>query len=78
VAAGPRLAKTAVAEGHPGVLGIDIVFAEPDRLSPPEIAPRVPTSPASLAHGLAQPPPRSGIADAMRVVPDGAALAPPE
>ena len=27
-----------IAQGHPRVVGIDIVFAEPDRLSPSEIA----------------------------------------
>jgi adenylate cyclase len=46
-----------IAEGHPRVLGIDIVFAERDRLSPPEIVRELPDLPASLAEGLAQLPP---------------------
>jgi serine phosphatase RsbU (regulator of sigma subunit)/CHASE2 domain-containing sensor protein len=66
-----------IAEGHPRVLGIDIVFAEPDRLSPPEIARELPDLPASLAQGLAQlPPSERDLADAMLAVPTVLALAP--
>jgi serine phosphatase RsbU (regulator of sigma subunit)/CHASE2 domain-containing sensor protein len=66
-----------IAEGHPYVLGIDIVFAEPDRLSPPEIARELPGLPAPLADGLAQlPPNEQELADAMRRVPTVLALVP--
>jgi adenylate cyclase len=66
-----------IAEGHPRVLGIDIVFPEPDRLSPPEIARETPGLPAPVAEGLAQlPPNEQDLADAMRAVPTVLALAP--
>jgi serine phosphatase RsbU (regulator of sigma subunit)/CHASE2 domain-containing sensor protein len=66
-----------IAEGHPRVLGIDIVFAERDRLSPPEIVRELPDLPASLAEGLAQlPPSERDLADAMLAVPTVLALAP--
>jgi adenylate cyclase len=66
-----------IAEGHPRVLGIDIVFAERDRLSPPEIVRELPGLPASLAEGLAQlPPSERDLADAMLTVPTVLALAP--
>ncbi|HJY50074.1 MAG TPA: CHASE2 domain-containing protein, partial [Stellaceae bacterium] len=66
-----------IAEGHPRVLGIDILFAEPDRLSPPEIVRELPGLPAPLAEGLAQlPPNEQDLGDAMRLVPTVLALAP--
>jgi serine phosphatase RsbU (regulator of sigma subunit)/CHASE2 domain-containing sensor protein len=66
-----------IAEGHPRVLGIDIVFAEPDRLSPPEIAREVTGLPASLAQELAKlPPTETGLAEAMRTVPTVLAMIP--
>jgi serine phosphatase RsbU (regulator of sigma subunit)/CHASE2 domain-containing sensor protein len=66
-----------IAEGHPRVLGIDIVFAERDRLSPPEIVRELPGLPTPLAEGLAQLPPNErDLADAMRAVPTVLALAP--
>jgi serine phosphatase RsbU (regulator of sigma subunit)/CHASE2 domain-containing sensor protein len=66
-----------IAEGHPRVLGIDIVFAEPDRLSPPEIARELPSLPSYLAAGLAQLPPNElALADAMAMVPTVLALVP--
>ena len=46
-----------IAEGHPRVLGMDIVFAERDRLSPPEIARELPGLPANLAAELRDLPP---------------------
>jgi serine phosphatase RsbU (regulator of sigma subunit)/CHASE2 domain-containing sensor protein len=66
-----------IAEGQPRVLGIDIVFAERDRLSPPEIARELRHLPAPLAEGLAQQPPsEQALIDAMRTVPTVLALAP--
>jgi adenylate cyclase len=66
-----------IAEGHPRVLGIDIVFAERDRLSPPEIVRELPGLPTPLANGLAQlPASEQYLADAMRTVPTVLALAP--
>jgi len=58
-------------------LGIDIVFAERDRLSPPEIVRELPDLPASLVEGLAQlPPSERELAEAMRAVPTVLALVP--
>jgi adenylate cyclase len=66
-----------IAAGHPRVLGIDIVFAEPDRLSPPEIVRELPGLPAPLAQGLAQlPPSERELAEAMRTVPTVLAMIP--
>jgi anti-anti-sigma factor len=65
------------AEGHPRVLGIDIVFAERDRLSPPEIARVLPGLPSALAEGLTKlPTTDSDLAEAMRTVPTVLALVP--
>lgn len=64
-----------IAEGHPRVLGIDIVFAERDRLSPPEIARELPGLPAPLAQQLAQLPPSDrDLAEAISKVPTVLAL----
>lgn len=58
-----------IAAGHPRVLGVDIIFAEPDRFSPPELA-AVPGIPPPLAHQLAALPPSGAIlADALRKLP---------
>jgi adenylate cyclase len=58
-----------IASGHPSVLGVDIIFAEPDRFSPPEIA-ALPGIPPPLAHQLAALPPSGTIlADAFRKLP---------
>ena len=66
-----------IAEGRPRVLGIDILFAERDRLSPPEIARELPGLPRLLAEGLAQlPASEADLAEAMRAVPTVLALAP--
>jgi adenylate cyclase len=76
-----RLAKLVrrIAEGQPRVLGIDIIFAEPDRLSPPEIARELPDLPAAAAAALEQmPPSERDLADAMRAVPTVLALRPLE
>jgi serine phosphatase RsbU (regulator of sigma subunit)/CHASE2 domain-containing sensor protein len=66
-----------ISEGHPRILGIDIVFAERDRLSPPEIAHEVPGLPRSVADALARlPASEHELAEAMRAVPTVIALAP--
>ena len=66
-----------IAQGHPRVLGIDIVFAEPDRLSPPEIARELPGLPRLWRTRLAQlPASERELAEAMRAVPTVLALAP--
>jgi adenylate cyclase len=73
-----RVAKLVqrIADGHPRVLGIDIVFAEPDRLSPPEIARGLPDLPTPLAAGLARlPPSERDLASAMQAVPTVLAVA---
>jgi CHASE2 domain-containing sensor protein len=66
-----------IAQGHPRVLGIDIVFAERDRLSPAEIARELPGLPPALADALAQLPPGDrDLAEAMAAAPTVLALAP--
>jgi serine phosphatase RsbU (regulator of sigma subunit) len=66
-----------IARGHPRVLGIDVVFAEPDRLSPTEIARELHGLPPALADALAQLPPSDReLAEAMAAVPTVLALAP--
>jgi adenylate cyclase len=66
-----------IAQGRPLVLGIDIVFAEPDRLSPPEIARELTGLPRALAEQLAGlPASEPDLADALRAVPTVLALAP--
>jgi adenylate cyclase len=66
-----------IAQGHPHVLGIDIVFAERDRLSPAEIARELPGLPPALADALAQlPPGNRDLAEAMAAVPTVLALLP--
>src|SRR5215469_8575438 len=66
-----------IAQGHPRVLGIDILFADRDRLSPTEIARELPDLPPAVAEALAQlPPSDSDLAAAMASVPTVLALAP--
>jgi adenylate cyclase len=43
-----------IAQGHPRVVGVDLVFAERDRLSPTEIARELPDLPPAVADALAQ------------------------
>src|SRR5271168_806433 len=58
-----------IAAGHPRVLGGDIIFAEPDRFSPAQLA-SLPGIPPDLAHELAQlPSSEKDLADAFRKVP---------
>ncbi len=59
-----------IASGHPRVLGVDIIFAEPDRLSPGKLIDARPDLPPSLAQQLAQlPSNEAALADAFRHVP---------
>jgi adenylate cyclase len=66
-----------IAQGKPQVLGIDIVFADRDRLSPDEIARELPGLPPALADALAQLP-RSDreLAEAIAAVPTVLGLSP--
>ena len=66
-----------IAQGSPLVVGIDIVFADRDRLSPDEIAREVPGLPPALADALAQLPPSDrDLAEAIAGVPTVLALFP--
>jgi adenylate cyclase len=66
-----------IAEGNPRVLGIDIVLADRDRLSPPEIARELPDLPPFLADALAGLSQSDrDLAEAMRTVPTVLALVP--
>ena len=59
-----------IAAGKPSVLGVDIVFAEPDRLSPGRLIDSDPEIPADLAGELSRlPSHESVLADALRKVP---------
>ncbi len=59
-----------IAAGHPRVLGVDIIFAEPDRFSPNRLAEILPEIPQALARELALLPSSEMIlADAFRKVP---------
>jgi adenylate cyclase len=67
-----RLARLVhnIAKGKPAVLGIDIIFSEADRLSPPEIVHELPDLPPAVAVGLTQmAPSEQELAEAMRGVP---------
>jgi adenylate cyclase len=66
-----------ITQGNPRVVGIDIVFAERDRLSPTEIARELPGLPPALADALAHLPPSDrDLAEAMTAAPTVLALAP--
>lgn len=66
-----------IAAARPLVLGIDIVFAERDRLSPPEIARELTGLPGPLAEELANlPASERDLAAALRTVPVVLAMAP--
>ena len=59
-----------IAEGHPSVLGVDIVFSEPDRSSPEQLATIVPNLPSDLAQALSALGSNDAtLADAFRSVP---------
>src|ERR1700731_3361100 len=62
------------AQGNPWAPDIDVVFAEPDRLSPTEIARELPGLPPAVTDALAQLPSSDGeLAEAMAAVPTGRA-----
>ena len=66
-----------IAQGNPRVLGIDILFAERDRLSPMEIVRELPDLPAALSEALAQLPPSDRELDeAIAMAPTVLSLAP--
>ena len=66
-----------IAQGHPRVVGIDIFFAERDRLSPAEIARELPDLPPPIADALAQLPSSDReFAEALATVPAVLALVP--
>jgi adenylate cyclase len=59
-----------IAEGHPLALGVDIIFPEPDRLSPGRLIEAVPDLPPSVARELAEMPANEkALADAIRTIP---------
>ena len=59
-----------IAAGKPSVLGVDIIFAEPDRLSPGRLADSDPEIPADLVGQLSKlPSHESSLAAALRRVP---------
>ena len=59
-----------IAAGKPGVLGVDIIFAEPDRLSPGRLVDSDPEIPAPVAGELAKlPTHEAALAEALRKVP---------
>ena len=66
-----------IAQGNPRVLGIDILFAERDRLSPTEIVRELPDLPAALSEALAQLAPSDRELDeAIAMAPTVLSLAP--
>ena len=66
-----------IAQGKPRVVGIDIIFADRDRLSPDEIARELPGLPPALADALAQLPPSDrDLAEAIAAVPTVLSFAP--
>ncbi len=59
-----------IASGKPSVLGVDIIFAEPDRLSPGRLVESDPEIPAQLAGELSRLPSHEAVlANALREVP---------
>jgi len=66
-----------IAQGKPRVIGIDILFAEPDRLSPDRIGGIVPDLPAALGDALARLPSNDALlAEAIGASPTVLGLAP--
>jgi adenylate cyclase len=66
-----------IASGKPSVLGVDIIFAEPDRLSPGRLADSDPEIPANVVGELSQlPSHETMLADSLRKVPTVLAVAP--
>ena len=66
-----------IAATQPRVLGIDILFAEPDRLSPDRIGALLPNPPAAIADALAGMPSNDAVlADAIATAPIVLGIAP--
>src|SRR5215469_13358158 len=66
-----------IAAGKPRVLGIDLLFPEPDRLSPSQISRFVPDLPAPVIAALAEMPPSDAkLAQAISAVPTVLGIAP--
>jgi adenylate cyclase len=66
-----------IADAKPGLLGIDIVFPEPDRLSPPQIPKLIPDLPESVIAALSDlPSSEEKLARAIARVPTVLATAP--
>ncbi|HKS90213.1 MAG TPA: CHASE2 domain-containing protein [Stellaceae bacterium] len=66
-----------IAEGKPRALGIDILFAEPDRLSPDRIGAMLRDAPAAVTDALSRLPSNDRLlADAIAAVPTVLGLAP--
>lgn len=66
-----------IAAGKPKVLGIDIFFAEPDRLSPNQLPKFLPDLPAPVSAALAElPPSDAALARAIAATPTVLAVAP--
>jgi serine phosphatase RsbU (regulator of sigma subunit)/CHASE2 domain-containing sensor protein len=59
-----------IADGAPSVVGVDIIFSEPDRFSPDKLVNEVPKIPAQLARELnALPSNEVALADAFKLAP---------
>src|SRR5215208_2935159 len=59
-----------IADGRPSVLGVDILFAEPDRFSPQRLAETLPGLPQDVAAALARLPANDTVlAEAIARVP---------
>jgi adenylate cyclase len=66
-----------IAAAKPGLLGIDVVFSEPDRLSPPQIPKFIPALPESVSVALAgMQSSDETLAQAIAKVPTVLAMAP--
>src|SRR5207244_12211420 len=66
-----------IATGRPSVLGIDILFAEPDRFSPPRLAETVPGLSPEVAEALASlPGSDERLGEAIAAVPTVLVVAP--
>ena len=64
-----------IGKGHPLVLGVDIIFAEPDRMSPGRLVDAVPDLPGPMVHELGLLPSNDSVlADAIRTVPSALAI----
>jgi adenylate cyclase len=68
-----------IAEGKPRVLGVDLLFPEPDRLSPTQLPYFIPDLPSSVVTALAElPSNETKLAQAIAKVPTVLGMAPSE